>query len=162
MEGYDNPEMDECNPYQLQGTQISPNTKQRMVEHSRERKLPRMTNRRDTDQEAQAFWIWIDTSGTKDVPMLHGSIWISPIPIWVKLKLKRSPVHWSKPPKNNPIELEKVYHVDVTLLQSEFYNNLIVLRHQKELCMPHECGSSGPRQRFYHTAVRQSRATTPT
>ena len=50
-----NPEMDEYDPFELQGTKISPEMKQQMVEHFGERKLPILTNTKATDRTAQAI-----------------------------------------------------------------------------------------------------------
>ena len=51
-----NPEMNECDPYQLRRTRISPKMKQRMVEHfGKEPFLPRLTNTKATDRTAQAI-----------------------------------------------------------------------------------------------------------
>ena len=54
MEG-NNPEMNECNPWELQGTRISPEMKQKMVDHFGERKLPVLTNTKATDRSAQVI-----------------------------------------------------------------------------------------------------------
>ena len=52
-----NPEMDECDPDELQGTQISPKMKRRMVEHFGNGLglLPRLANTKVTDRGAQAL-----------------------------------------------------------------------------------------------------------
>ena len=54
MEG-NNPEMDESNPWQLDGTRISPKMKQRMMEHFGKRTLPKLINTKATDRTAQAL-----------------------------------------------------------------------------------------------------------
>ena len=50
-----NPEMDECDPWQLDGTRISPNMKRRMMERFGEWGLPALTNTQVTDRGAQVI-----------------------------------------------------------------------------------------------------------